>query len=117
MRWATCSGVRPKTRTVPLSGFNKPRISLRSVVFPPPLGPMMTRKSPRGTVRLASRRTGCPLKENHTSRTSMIVSVIVLISLQGGTEFSGNLAHVDVPVFRQRVDANHRSADFTGHHL
>src|SRR5260370_28622207 len=42
------------TRMVPWLGWSRPAISLSSVVFPEPLGPIRARNSPSGTSRLRS---------------------------------------------------------------
>ena len=48
----------PKTLTVPRCGTSKPRMILRSVVFPPPLGPTIPRKSSGATSSDTSSSTG-----------------------------------------------------------
>ncbi len=48
--------MRPCTETVPLVGSRMRVISLRQVLLPVPLEPMMPKASPRSTERLTSRR-------------------------------------------------------------
>src|SRR5581483_6252984 len=45
----SATGSRPKTRTVPASALNRPRICLMSVVLPAPFSPTRPKTPPLGT--------------------------------------------------------------------
>src|SRR5882724_12288207 len=53
----SATGSRPKTRTVPDSAFNRPRICLIRVVLPAPFSPTNPKTHPRGTYNDTSSST------------------------------------------------------------
>jgi hypothetical protein len=55
----------PSTSIVPFWGVRSPSISLSSVVFPPPFGPMTATKSPYGMLKFISLRTASFSNGNH----------------------------------------------------
>ena len=63
-RWAgsAASGARPGTRSRPLVGRCRPRITRSSVVLPAPLGPISPVNSPARTVKLTSSRICRPTR-------------------------------------------------------
>src|SRR5262245_43113563 len=66
---------RSNSDTEPASGESSPVIRLNSVVFPAPLGPMMSRRSPGSTDRLTPAVTRRP--PNDLSRSFTASAVIV----------------------------------------
>src|SRR5438270_89922 len=73
--WSKYAGWRfAPRRTLPESGASVPRMSLRSVVFPAPLFPIMPMRSPRDTIRsrsLTIRRSPKDLFTLRNSETSL----------------------------------------------
>src|SRR5438876_880813 len=65
-RWVISS---PRNHTVPEVGEKAPVMTLKSVVLPHPLGPMMQRSSPAPSDRVTPRKTRRPPKSLVTSRT------------------------------------------------
>ena len=63
MRSRASSGGWPKTRISPCVGRSRPKISLTSVVLPPPLGPTMHTASRSQIDRFTSSNTGAPVGE------------------------------------------------------
>ena len=61
----------PLTVMVPASMVSRQLRVLRSVVFPEPLGPMITTTSPGATSRVTPRSTSRVPNRFHTSRTSI----------------------------------------------
>src|ERR1700754_4750990 len=66
----------PSTRTLPSSGFKRPRTSLMSVDFPPPEPPRMIRVSPPITLKLRPSSTLCSSNQRCTSRNSIAGTVL-----------------------------------------
>src|SRR5438132_9075013 len=65
---------RSKSVTEPASGAGSPVIRLKSVVFPAPLGPMMSRRSPGSTTRLTPEVTRSPPNDLSRPRTASALS-------------------------------------------
>src|SRR4030095_1419993 len=65
---------RSKSVTQPASGASSPVIRLKSVVFPAPLGPMMSRRSPGSTARLTPELTRSPPNDLLRPRTASALS-------------------------------------------
>ena len=65
VRWwvFTCLSRLPSYFTLPESGLTKPVITLKTVVFPAPLGPMRPVTEPSGIPILTSSRICSPPKE------------------------------------------------------
>src|SRR3989442_3547869 len=86
-------GESPIRRISPFVGLRRPQRSLRSVVFPAPLGPKMVRNSPGRTTRSTPSTAGRAPKERRRLFASIAASAAMLpVGLTG----RGGAAGVDL---------------------